>query len=124
MAHHMVFDLPDEQYQALITLADQQGISPEMLAERWLSERQERELINRINVPLAEAVQQRYRFLISQRQKGVLTAEEHAEMLALIDQVEAFDARRVELLIALAQLQHKPFDTVVAELGIGTHTHE
>ena len=95
-----------------------------MLAERWLSERQERELINRINLPLNADVQQRYRFLIGQRQKGVLTAEEQAEMLALIDQVEAFDARRVELLIALAQLQHKSFDDVVTELGIGSHTHE
>lgn len=73
MAHQMYFDLPDEQYQALTTLAAQQGISPELLAERWLSERQERELINRINTPLAEPILQRYHFLIDRRKQGVLT---------------------------------------------------
>jgi hypothetical protein len=61
--------------------------------------------------------------LIEHRQKGNLTPEEYAGLLRLTDEVELFDAKRVELLIALARLRKQSFDDVMAELGISTQSH-
>jgi len=124
MNHPLQIDLPDERYQAIATLAAQQGVTPEKLAESWLAERQEAELIRQITTPLPSTFQGHYRTLVARREAGILTPAEHAELLQLTDQVELFDAQRVELLITLAHLRQKPLESVMTDLGIGQHMHE
>jgi uncharacterized protein (DUF433 family) len=43
MAHQLHLNLPDDQYQTLVTLASQRGMTPEELAAHWLSEREQQE---------------------------------------------------------------------------------
>ena len=124
MDHQMQIALPNERYQAIATLAAQQGITPEMLAAIWLKERQETELVRHIKKTLPNDTQKRYKTLLTHRDKHTLTSDEHAELLQLTDQVELFDAKRVELLITLAHIRQKPLEEVMSELGIGQHPHE
>jgi hypothetical protein len=124
MSHQMYIALPDMQYQALAALAAQQGVSPESLAAAWLSERQQQELVQQVKTPLPRGVRQRYATLIERRDQHALTPQEHAELLQLTDQVELYDAKRAELLIALAELRHQPIDQIMQYLNIKALAHE
>ena len=124
MDHQIHIALPDERYQAIATLAAQQGLTPEMLAEIWLAERQEAELVRQIKQTLPNPLYQRYKLLLAHRDTGTLTTAEHAELLQLTDQVELFDAKRVELLMSLAHMRQKSLEAVMADLGIDQHLHE
>ncbi len=124
MSHQMFIALPDMQYQALAALAAQQGVTPEHLAAAWLNERQQQELIQQIKKPLSAAIRQRYHALIERRRQHTLTAEEHAELLQLTNQVEMYDAKRAELLVALAELRHQTIEQVMQDLNIPAPSHE
>ena len=47
-----------------------------------------------------------------------INAEEHQELLGLIDRVEKADADRLQSLIELSQLRQVSLDTVMNQLGI------
>jgi len=79
---------------------------------------QEALLLEKINQGLSPEVQQRYDNLTAKRHAETLTAEEHQELLRLIDQIEQADAERARALADLAQLRKKSLTTLMDELGI------
>jgi hypothetical protein len=80
--------------------------------------RTEAELLRRINHGLPKETRERFRHLVARRRDGSLTAEEQAELLRLVDEVENTDAQRVEALAELAQLRHKPVRVLMEELAL------
>lgn len=63
-------------------------------------------------------IQERFDELIGKRQAETLTPDEYSELLALTEQVERFQAQRVECLAELARLRGIPLAALMEELGI------
>ncbi len=76
------------------------------------------ELLLKINQRLPGDIQRRYNKLIAKRRAEILSAKEYAELLRMTDQVEKFQARRVEYLAELASLRKIPLSELMDELGI------
>jgi hypothetical protein len=77
----------------------------------------ETELLMRINQGVPADIQLRYDTLIAKRAAETLTAEEHAELLRLTDQIEQIDANRMEQLVALAQMRQISLAQLLRDLG-------
>jgi hypothetical protein len=88
-----------------------------------LSEREAR-LLMQINQGLPAATQARLNTLIEKRRAETLSAKERKELKKLTDQVEAFDAARLELLIELAHLRHVPLRKLIKQLGLKPVPHD
>jgi fructose-1-phosphate kinase PfkB-like protein len=78
----------------------------------------ESELLVHINGRLPEDVQRRYDELIAKRDAETLSDAEHAELLRLAKQVEAFDVARVEALSQLAARRGVTLSALMRQLGI------
>jgi hypothetical protein len=118
-------ELESEARQA----AAREGIAPEEFAVAALQERLSRQsggsphpseasLLEQIGVGLPAEIWQRYHQLTAKRRSETLAASEHAELLELTDRVEAWNVRRLELLLQLAQLRGVPLRTLVEDLGL------
>ncbi len=81
--------------------------------------RRESELLEAINRGFSEEVWVRYRELVARRQDETLSGEEHAELIALIDQIELANAHRIECLAELANLRQVPLRDLMTKMGIG-----
>ena len=79
---------------------------------------QEAALLQQINVGINPATWQRYDVLKAKRRAATLTNAEHSELIAIGDQIEIANARRVAALIQLAQLRHTSLETLMDQLGI------
>lgn len=92
----------------------------EALASRPLSESalSESELLEEINQGFPPEVWARYRELVAKRQADTLSAGEHAELIALIDQIELANAHRIECLSELATRRQVSLRSLMAEMGI------
>ena len=88
-----------------------------------LSEK-ETELLLKINQGLPPAMQQRLNELIDKRQSHTLTQAELEELIHLTDQVELFDAERLQYLIELAHVRGVTLDDVIKKLGIKPIPHD
>jgi len=131
-------ELTDEQNEKLEEVAAAKGRSPSDLIRAGvdivlrkgdsiqlfevkraprLTER-ESELLLAINRGLPSEASQRYRTLIDRRRAGMLSPEEHQELLSLTDEAERLQAERIEHLAELAQLRDKPLSALMDELGI------
>ncbi|EGJ30530.1 MULTISPECIES: hypothetical protein [Moorena] len=82
-----------------------------------LSSDQARLLIT-INQGVPADIQNRYDELIQKRKMETLTAEQYKELLALSDQVETIEAKRVEAMAELARLRQISLSTLMADLDI------
>ena len=78
----------------------------------------ESELLAKINQGLPAPLADRYRNLIEKRRSFSLTEEELSELLRLTDDVELFDAKRVEYLSELARLRKISLPALMTQLGI------
>ena len=56
--------------------------------------------------------------LKGKRDAATLTPDEHAELIALSDTVEAWNVRRLEFVAELARLREVPFPKLVRQLGL------
>ncbi|MGH8603975.1 MAG: STAS/SEC14 domain-containing protein, partial [Gammaproteobacteria bacterium] len=83
---------------------------------------EESALLLRINHPIPPQLQGRYDELIAKRRVETLTAEEHAELRQLTDQVEQLEADRATALVELARLRQVPVAEVMRTLGIQSPT--
>jgi hypothetical protein len=81
-------------------------------------------LLLKINQGFAPAPQQRYDELLEKRDTRTLTPEEYQELLALTDQVEAFNVERVQALADLARLRQVSLPEVMQQLGLATPAYE
>lgn len=88
-----------------------------------LSER-EAELLLQINQGLPDRMQERLNILIEKRQAETIKAKELRELKKLTDQVEKFDAERLELLIELAHIRRLPLRRLIKQLGLRPAPHD
>lgn len=88
-----------------------------------LSER-EAELLDKIYQPLPSGTQPRLNELIEKRQAYTITEEELQELIGLTNQVELFDADRLEHLIELSHLRQVPLENLIRQLGIKPVPHD
>ncbi len=88
-----------------------------------LSER-EAELLSQIYQGLPATMQQRLNELIEKRQAYTITETELQELITLTDQVELFDAARLERLIKLAHLRNVPLAQLIQQLGLKPVPHD
>lgn len=88
-----------------------------------LSER-ESELLQQINRGLPSATQKRLNDLIAKRRAATISAKELRELKKLTDQVEIFDASRLELLIELSHLRNVPLRKLIKPLGLKPVRHD
>ena len=79
---------------------------------------EEAELLLHINAHLPKDVQRRYDELIAKRDAETLGDEEHAELLRLMQHVEAFDVLRVEALSKLASRRGVTLSALMRQLEI------
>jgi hypothetical protein len=80
----------------------------------------ESELLRAIYQGLPSSMARRFDELCAKRRCETLTPEEHTELLGLSDDVEKREARRLEALIALADIRHLPLTVLMEQLGLAT----
>ncbi len=76
------------------------------------------ELLEEINRGFPSEIWLRYRELVAKRQADALGAEEHAELISLIDRIELANAHRIECLAELATRRQVPLRALMAKMGI------
>ena len=75
-------------------------------------------MLQEINRGLPAETWRRYGELKEKRRAETLTPEEQAELIALSDQIEAMNVRRMESVIELARLRRTSVDALMDDLGI------
>lgn len=79
---------------------------------------QESQLLQQINQPVPQPLQQRFDQLREKKHSYFLTEAEQQEYLWVIEQIEQCDAERLEYLIDLAKLRRIPLRQLMQDLGI------
>lgn len=83
----------------------------------------EASLIQKINQSLSQIEWLRYRELIAKRQAETLTPDEQAELIAVSDQLEEANVKRIEYVAELAQVRKTTIPAVMKELGLRPVAH-
>jgi hypothetical protein len=78
----------------------------------------ESELLKKINLDITESEWTNYRRLVKLRQNENLTEREHEVLILLGEKIEKANAKRIEYLVALAQLKNISLKKIMDELGI------
>ena len=79
----------------------------------------EADLLSHINLGMGEDFWKEYSGLKEKRKQETLTPEEHTQLIALSDELELANARRMEYLLALARLRGISLRQLMQDLGIG-----
>ncbi len=75
-------------------------------------------LLQQINASLSAIEWERYRALLAKRDTETLIASEQAELIALSDQIEAANVRRMQAVAELAQIRNTTLPALVTSLGL------
>lgn len=75
-------------------------------------------LLQKINQSLSQISWVRYQELIARRQAETLTPTEQAELIALSDQIEEANVKRLEYVAELARLYKTTIPNIIKELGL------
>ena len=78
----------------------------------------ETDLLLKVNEGLPPETWQRYNALLAKRRAETLTPDEHAGLIALSNQIEEVNARRIGYLVELARLRGTSLPTLMDALGI------
>jgi len=78
----------------------------------------ESRLLLAINQAISVELQERYHYLLMQRDANALTSEEYSELIALGDHIENLEAERLGNLLQLAQLRQTSLDQLMIDLGL------
>jgi hypothetical protein len=78
----------------------------------------ESRLLLAINQAISVELQERYHYLLMQRDANALTLEEYSELIALGDRIENLEAERLGNLLQLAQLRQISLDQLMIDLGL------
>ena len=126
-------ELAPELAAALRAMAQKAGVEPDRYIARALQDhverhqnepphrsREEAVLLQQINQGLPAETWQRYHELVAKRRAETLTPEEHQELMALTNEVELWNARRIELVAELARLKRVTLPAMMARLGRAT----
>lgn len=84
---------------------------------------EESQLLTRINHGVPTEVRMRYQLLNEKLHEDQITADEHQELLGLIDQIEMADAERLRALIELARVRGTSVEAVMQQLQIRQPTY-
>ena len=127
----LTLELAPELVTALHTMAERAGVDPVRYITETLQEhiqrhqndpprlpREEAALLEQINQGLPEAVWERYRALKLKRDDETLTPEEHAELIALTDEIEGWNVRRLAIVAELAKRRGVRLPEMMAQLGL------
>jgi hypothetical protein len=127
----LTLEITPELEEALRESAEREGLAPDRYILNLLHERLDRSktapprlpreevrLLEKINEGLSAETWQRYHELKAKRDAVTLTEEEHAELIALSDTIEAWNVRRLEFVAELARLRGVPFPELVRQLGL------
>jgi hypothetical protein len=136
----ITLSLPPEIEQQLYQRAAAEGVPAETIVLGALAEQFDRPPAHQTDVAclppeearLLEAINQgfpnhfwdRYRTLVDKRRAESLTESEHAELIALYDQIEIAHAKRLEHVIELARLRNVSPKDVMRQLGLGNPGYE
>lgn len=130
----IVIDLPPDLEQQLRATASAAGQNIDAYILRLLeknvqalpSEEKSKTiaLLQLINRGLSAEAWSRFHNLIQKRDDHTITDAELDELIELTDSIELAHARRMEALVELAILQHKPLEVLMEELGIGPQAYE
>ena len=117
--------------EALRRRAERSGLPPDSYVLKVLEERldgeerlpphlsrEETRLLQQINQGLPPETWTRYQTLKEKRDARTLTPEEYNELLALTNEVELWNVRRLELVLALAHLRQVPLRAMMDEMGL------
>ena len=80
--------------------------------------KQESDLLLKINQNLPIILQKKYEILIKKRHQENLTESEYEKLVELTDQVEKYQAKRIEYLTQLAQIRQISVSDLMAEMGV------
>jgi len=78
----------------------------------------ESRLLLAINQAISVELQERYHYLLMQRDANALTSEEYSELITLGDRIENLEAERLGNLLQLAQLRQTSLDQLMIDLGL------
>ncbi|MEG3937873.1 STAS/SEC14 domain-containing protein [Microcoleus sp. S36b_A3] len=79
---------------------------------------QESELLLKINQGLPEELQHLYQALIDKRDRETLTESEYQQLLESTEQVEKYQAQRLEYLTQLAQIRQVSLTNLITQMGL------
>src|SRR5262249_135966 len=127
----LTLELSPELESEIRKAAAREGIPPETYAVLAIEERVRREsqaeargaeseLLEQINTGLPAATWHPYHDLTAKPRHDTLTDDEYPELLRLTDEVELWNARRLELLHSLARLRNLPLRTLVEQMGLAS----
>lgn len=130
----LTLELPPELETEIRSAAARAGVALESYALTALQERVRREvpadppetesdLLERINTGLPPATWFRYQELTAKRRADTLPDVEYPELLCLTEEVELWNARRLETLLQLARLREVPLRSLVEEMGLAPAPH-
>jgi hypothetical protein len=78
----------------------------------------EARLLIRINQGFPDSWWDHYDQLVVKRQEGRLSAPEHRELIRLTDELEAREAKRLQVLVMLAKLRKQSLPDLMKALGL------
>jgi hypothetical protein len=132
----LTLQIAPELEQALRATAERAGVSPDQYVLDLLRDQitstnggptglpaAESSLLERINEGLPDETWTRYEALKEKRDAETLTDAEHEELIRLSDEIEIWNARRLEAVAELAKLRGVPFPELVKQLGLGPRRH-
>lgn len=100
-----------EQFVEQILQVKAQRIAPSLSTN-------ESELLIKINQDLPQELRQLYQTLIEKRNQENLTEAEYQQLLELTEQVEKYQAQRLEYLTQLAQIRQLSLTNLIAQMGL------
>ena len=83
----------------------------------------ESKLLKRINSSLSAIEWERYRILLAKRDAEELNRREQAELVALSDEIEEANARRMKAVAELARLRKTTVPALTESLGLSSSTY-
>lgn len=78
-------------------------------------------LLQQVNLDIAPEVWQSYATLKEKFQKKEITSPELAQFQGINEAIEIANAKRIEILVELAQIRNVPLRVLVAQLGLSNH---
>jgi hypothetical protein len=126
----ITIDLPAELEQELLEEAVRQGVDPERYILESIEARlrvsstvphlvhDEAALLEDINSGFAPEWWDHYEELVSKRRAETLSADEHARLVEMSDELEQRNAHRMRSLVGLARLRRVPLSDLMQALGI------
>ncbi|MDI6768407.1 MAG: hypothetical protein QMD04_01870 [Anaerolineales bacterium] len=128
-------DVTSELERQLRKVASQMGLTPDTYIMRLLQKDlqthaaparlspEESKLLQQINASLSAIDWDHYQILLAKRDAESLNTQEQAELVALSDQIEEANARRMKAVAELARLRKTTVPALVETLGLSSSAH-